>query len=152
MYISYQRTLNVYSNIYHIALWSYILQEHLSQKITSKKLKLDRLTSADVELKLKNTNKEDINLSVGEFVLRSQEKRKSNQRRFVQKFCEEAYKDSKQKDIICNRNIGLLSSFLIEKDATCENREMKKDQAMETNTVEKMSNSKEKEKNWMMSR
>ena len=109
------------------------------------------MTNADVELRLKNTKKEELNLSVGEFVLRSNENRKSNQRKFVQKFCEEAYKDSKQKHIICNRNIGLLSSFLIEKGATCENREMKKDQAMETNTIEKMSNSKEKEKNCKMS-
>ena len=73
------------------------------------------MTNAKVELyfKLKKAHKEDINPPVGEFILRSHEGRKSNQRRFVQKFCEEAYKDSKRKDIISKRNIPLLSSFFL---------------------------------------
>ena len=131
-----------------IALLSNILEEHLSQKMTSKKCKLDRVTNANVELycKLKKENKDDINLSVGKFILKSHESRKSNQRRFVQKFCEEEYKDSKRKDIISKRNIHLLSSFFIEKDAACENEEIKKDQATEANTAEKMSSSIRKRK------
>ena len=132
----------------HIALWNNILEEHLSQKMTSKKWKLDRMTNANVELyfKLKKANKEDINLSVEEFILKSHESRKSNQKRFVQKFCEEAYKDSKRKDIISKRNIRLLSSFFIEKNAACENGENKKDQATEKNTAEKTSSSIRKRK------
>ena len=60
------------------------------------------MTDANVKLyfKLKKANKENINLSAGEFILRSHERRKSKQRRFVQKFCEEAYKDSKRKTFL----------------------------------------------------
>ena len=125
----------------HIALWSNISEEHLSQKMTSKKCKRDRMTNANVELyfKSKKANKGYINLSVGEFILKIHESRKSKQIRFVQKFCEETYEDSKRKDIISKRNIRLLSSFFIEKDAACENGEIKKDQATEANTAEKMS-------------
>ena len=94
----------------------------------------------------KKANKGDITLPVGEFVLRSHESRKSNQRRFVQKFFEVPYKDSERTDIISKRSICLLSSFFIEKDATCGNGDMKKDQAIETNTAEKMSNFKRKRK------
>ena len=127
---------------------SNILEEHLSQKMTSKKCKLDRMTNANVELyfKLKKENKDDINLSVGKFILKSHESRKSNQRRFVKKFCEEEYKDSKRKDIISKKNIHLLSSFFTEKDAACENEEIKKDQATEANRAEKMSSSIRKRK------
>ena len=56
-------------------------------------------------------------------LLRNCQSTKSNQRRFVYKFCEKAYKDSKRKDIISKRNISLLSSFFIEKDATCQQKE-----------------------------
>ena len=75
----------------------------------------------------KKANKGDITLPVGEFVLRSHESRKSNQRRFVQKIFEVPYKDSERTDIISKRSICLLSSFFIEKDATCGNGDMKKD-------------------------
>lgn len=64
---------------------------------------------------------------MGEIVLRSHESRKSNQKRFVQKFFEVLYKDSERTDIISKRSICLLSSFFIEKDATCGNGDMKKD-------------------------
>ena len=60
------------------------------------------MADANLELyfKLKKANKENTNLSAGEFILRSHESRKSKQRRFVQKFCEEAYKDSKRKTFL----------------------------------------------------
>ena len=44
------------------------------------------------------------------------------------------------------KEIFVYCYFFIQKDATCEDREMQKDQAIETNIVEKLSNSTKKRK------
>ena len=100
-----------------IALWSNILEKHLSQKMTSKKCKLDRMTNANVELyfKLKKENKDDINLSVGKFILKSHESRKSNQRRFVQNFVKKSTKIQNEKTSFLKEIFVYCHLFLLKK-------------------------------------
>ena len=79
----------------HITLWSKILEEFLPNKITHVKCKQDQMTKSNIELyfNIRKANKDEINLPFGEFITKANPNEQTNQRAFVQKFCEEAYKD-----------------------------------------------------------
>lgn len=89
----------------HISLWSKILEEYFPNKMMHAKCKQDQMTNSNIELyfKIRNANKDEMNLPVGEFITRTNLNRQANQRRFVQKICKEAYKDR-----VMNNNEGIL--------------------------------------------
>lgn len=107
--------------ISHVTLWSKSLKEFLPNKITHVKYKQDQMTNFDMELyfKIRKASKDKTNLPVGKFITKTNLNRQANQRRFKQKFFEEAYKDriiNKTEDI-SKKSIQSLISFFVDSNS-----------------------------------
>ena len=97
------------------------MKEFLTIKITHVKYKQDQMTNFDMELyfKIRKASKDKTNLPVGKFITKTNLNRQANQRRFKQKFFEEAYKDriiNKTEDI-SKKSIQSLISFFVDSNS-----------------------------------